>query len=98
LGFLFLHNNLCGLGFLLCDFGLSILRFFHTIIWSPWQGEVSVRANSERDRKKVYLQRALTIEILRATLEEEARLKKRDNFFLLISTLFCEVKRGFIDC
>jgi hypothetical protein len=25
-------------------------------------------------------------------------LKKRDNFFLLISTLFCEVKRGFIDC
>jgi hypothetical protein len=36
------------------------------------------------------------IEILGATLEE-ACLKKGD-FFQLISTLFCEVKRGFVDC
>jgi hypothetical protein len=35
------------------------------------------------------------IEILGATLEE-ACLKKVE-FFQLISTLFCEVKRGFVD-
>jgi hypothetical protein len=37
----------------------------------------------------------LTIEILGAMLEE-ACLKKR-SFFQLISALFCEVKRGFVD-
>jgi hypothetical protein len=36
------------------------------------------------------------IEILGATLDE-ACLKKGENFFQLISTLFCEVIRGFVD-
>jgi hypothetical protein len=36
------------------------------------------------------------IEILGAMLEE-ACLKKGRTFFQLISTLFCEVKRGFVD-
>jgi hypothetical protein len=36
------------------------------------------------------------IEILAATLEE-ACLKKGRNFFQLISIVFCEGKRGFVD-
>jgi hypothetical protein len=37
-----------------------------------------------------------TIEIQGPT-QEEACLKKWSNVFQLISTLFCEVKRGFVD-
>jgi hypothetical protein len=40
---------------------------------------------------------ASTIEILAATLEEACLKKKGECFFQLISTLFCEVKRGFVD-
>jgi hypothetical protein len=36
------------------------------------------------------------IEILGATLEE-ACMKKRENIFQLIFTLFCEVERGFVN-
>jgi hypothetical protein len=39
---------------------------------------------------------AIGIEILGAT-QEEACLKKGEIFFELISTLFCEVKRGCVD-
>jgi hypothetical protein len=42
-------------------------------------------------------QQVSAIEILGATLEE-ACLKKRDTFFQLISIVFCDGMRGFVDC
>jgi hypothetical protein len=44
----------------------------------------------------LHQERGKTIEILGA-MQEEACLKKREKFIQLISTLFCEVKRGFVD-
>jgi hypothetical protein len=37
------------------------------------------------------------IKILGAMYARRSMFEKRDNFFQLISTLFCEVKRGFVD-
>jgi hypothetical protein len=36
------------------------------------------------------------IELLGATYARRSMFEKRDNFFQLISTLFCEVKIGFV--
>jgi hypothetical protein len=38
-----------------------------------------------------------SIEILGAMYARRSMFEKRDNFFQLITTLFCEVKRGFVD-
>jgi hypothetical protein len=39
-----------------------------------------------------------TIEILHRSYARRSLFEKKENFLQLISTLFCEVKRGFVDC